>query len=327
MEQKSIPNIPIDQEIPLPVRGSWPKAVHIFDEESAWAIRAALAAERPLLLRGEPGTGKSQLARAAAEAMGRLFVTEVVHARSESQDLQWHFDAVGRLGDAQALGATDQSHKKLRRQLDQRNYLSPGALWWVFDWQSALLQHKRGGSQYNQPTPPENWKPEVGSVLLIDEIDKADADLPNGLLETLGNGGFSVPWLNQPIASQSEIPTPLVVITTNEERELPSAFVRRCLVLNLELPRQKNNFIELLVTRGKMHFKLRCHDDVYMEAAKQIWDDRQKAETQGVTPPGQAEYIDILRVLANLETDIKKQMELLNNIGRFALKKHPQEHS
>jgi hypothetical protein len=79
--------------------------VHRFDEESAWAVRAALAAQRPLLVRGEPGSGKSQLARAAAEALGRLFVAEVVHARSESQDLQWRFDALGRLGDAQAMGA------------------------------------------------------------------------------------------------------------------------------------------------------------------------------------------------------------------------------
>ena len=220
MQHKNIPEIPVDKEIPLPVRGSWPESVHLFDEESAWAIRAALAAERPLLLRGEPGTGKSQLARAAAEVMGRLFITEVVHARCESQDLQWHFDAVGRLGDAQALSVSQKSHKKLQRQLDQRNYLCPGALWWIFDWQSAMQQYKRSGSQYHQPIPPDHWKPEQGSVLLIDEIDKADADLPNGLLETLGNGGFSVPWLSQPVTSQKDIPTPLVVITTNEEREL-----------------------------------------------------------------------------------------------------------
>ncbi|MEE9355681.1 MAG: AAA family ATPase [Methylococcaceae bacterium] len=324
MEQSTIPEIPINKEIVLPVQGSWPESVHMFDEQSSWAIRSALAAQRPLLVRGDPGTGKSQLARAAAAVMGRLLVTEVVHARSESQELQWRFDAVGRLGDAQALGSTKLTQAEIRKELNHLKYLSPGALWWVFNWESAESQHKDSGSQFHQPIPPGEWAPDHGSVLLIDEIDKADADLPNGLLETLGNGAFSVPWLNQPVACQAEIPTPLVVITTNEERELPSAFVRRCLVLNLELPQQKNDFIETLVKRGKLHFKKRCHADVYTEAAEQIWNDRQTAETQGVTPPGQAEYIDILRVLANLQVDIDQQMDLLKKVGQFALKKYPQ---
>lgn len=188
-----------------------------------------------------------------------------------------------------------------------------------------MQQHLRAGGQYNQPAPLKKWTPEQGSVLLIDEIDKADADLPNGLLETLGNGAFSVPWLNEPVGCQPETPTPLVVITTNEERELPSAFVRRCLVLNLELPQQKNHFIDKLVERGKLHFKQRCHADVYLQAAEQIWNDRQQAEIQGVTPSGQAEYIDILRVLANLQADVDKQMDLLAKVGRYALRKYPSE--
>jgi hypothetical protein len=153
MNATTIPSIHLD-EIPLPQRGSWPATVHRFDETSAWAVRAALAAQRPLLVRGEPGSGKSQLARAAAEVLKRLFVAEVVHARSESQDLQWRFDALGRLGDAQAMGAGQHSPEEVRRRLDQRNYLSPGALWWVFNWQSAVAQHERGGGQTARPQPP-----------------------------------------------------------------------------------------------------------------------------------------------------------------------------
>ncbi|MEN8259211.1 MAG: MoxR family ATPase [Pseudomonadota bacterium] len=323
MNTSPIPEIPIGTETPLPARGSWPASVHVFDEPSAWAIRAALAAQRPLLVRGDPGTGKSQLARAAAEVLGRLFIAEVVHTRSESQDLQWRYDAVARLGDAQALGAIRQTHDEVRRQLDPRNYLSPGALWWVFDWDSALDQHECGGGQYTRPVPPKGWKPEKGSVLLIDEIDKADADLPNGLLETLGNGAFSVPWLEHALGTRPAIATPLVVITTNEERELPAAFVRRCLVLNLQLPERESEFLNLLVERGKVHFKNKCHPDVYREAAHQLWEDRQSAETQGVTPPGQAEYIDMLRVISTLQPDTEQQMSLIGKISGFALKKHP----
>ena len=325
MTTPAIPEIPVGPEIPLPPRGSWPPSVHVFDDRSAWAIRAALAAQRPLLVRGEPGVGKSQLARAAAEVLGRLFLSEVVHARSESQDLQWRYDAVARLGDAQALGAVPQTPEQVREQLDHRKYVSPGVLWWVFDWPSALDQHERGGTESGMPLTPDGWAPAKGSVLLIDEIDKAEADLPNGLLETLGNGAFGVPWRDLPVATQPGVPTPLVVITTNEERELPAAFVRRCLVLNLDLPEKREDFVSTLIERGRVHFKAKCHDDVYRKAAGQLWGDRQKAEDQGVSPPGQAEYIDLLRAVCVLEPDLNGQMALLAKVKEFALKKHPAE--
>lgn len=322
MNTSTIPNIQIDEPIAIPQSGSWPASVHVFDEQSVWAVRAALAAQRPLLVRGEPGVGKSQLARAAAEVLNRLFVAEVVHARSESQDLQWRYDAVGRLGDAQALGATRETPEHVREKLNHRNYLSPGALWWVFDWKTALQQRQRSGGLTGKPDEPAGWTPGKGAVLLIDEIDKAEADLPNGLLETLGNGAFSVPWLDQPVSARADVPTPLVVITTNEERELPAAFVRRCLVLNLSLPAKENEFIELLVLRGKYHFKVQCHDEVYHEAARQLWEDR-KAAADGLAKAGQAEYIDLLRVVAALEPRHDEQMGLLGKIRDFALKKNP----
>jgi MoxR-like ATPase len=322
MNATTIPEITLDS-IPLPQRGSWPASEHCFDAETVWAVRAALAAQRPLLVRGEPGSGKSQLARAAAEVLGRLFVAEVVHARSESQDLQWRFDALGRLGDAQAMGAGSHTPEEVRQRLAQRNYLSPGALWWVFDWQSALAQHKLGGQQSTRPQPPTGWIPENGSVLLIDEIDKAEADLPNGLLETLGNGAFTVPWLEQPVSAPPGTPTPLVVITTNEERELPAAFVRRCLVLNLQMPREQQPFIAKLIERGALHFGERCTAELYREAARQLWQDRQAAEDQGLQGPGQAEYIDLLRVVATLAPEPQKQSELLAKVRDFALRKHP----
>lgn len=119
----------------------------------------------------------------------------------------------------------------------------------------------------------------------------AEADLPNGLVEILGNGAFTVPWLPTPIGVMTGMPTPLVVITTNEERELPAAFVRRCLVLNLHLPKQREPFIDWLVGRGRLHFGEQCQAEVYVEAARQLWDDRQAAETQGPRPARRSTWI------------------------------------
>jgi MoxR-like ATPase len=322
-----------DKAMPLPRMGSWPATVHVFDERSVYAVQAALAAQRPLLVRGEPGTGKSQLARAAAHVLGRVFVSEVVHARTESQDLQWHFDAVGRLGEAQALGAMAAAagpKRAWRERLEPRCFLSPGALWWVFDWGSAERQYALGRKQMRRPVPPAGWTPERGSVLLIDEIDKAEPDLPNGLLETLGNGAFSVPYLDQAVGMAEGVPPPLVVITTNEERELPAAFVRRCLVLHLELPREEKALIDWLAARGESHFGSACSEAVRRAAAGQLWTDRREALDRGIPPPGQAEYLDILRALSDMTKDEstrreEKQLGLLEKIAEFALKKASRE--
>jgi MoxR-like ATPase len=126
---------PLSQPLSIPKLGSWPETRHVFDQASAYALAAAEAANRPLLVRGEPGTGKSQLARAAAVARDRLFLSVVVNARTECQDLQWQFDAVGRLGEAQTLAQL--SEPDVRQLLDPRHFLTPGPLWWVFDWNSA----------------------------------------------------------------------------------------------------------------------------------------------------------------------------------------------
>lgn len=309
-----------DNEIlDIPAIGSWPAAVHQFDKDSALAVRAALAAQRPLLIRGEPGVGKSQLARAAAHKLGWVLLSEVVHARSESQDLQWRYDAVGRLGDAQAIGAARMGMEKARAELAQTRYVSPGPLWWAFDWSSAQAQYLAAAKQYAPPALPSGQTRPAGCVLLIDEIDKAEAELPNGLLETLGNGGFAVPWLDHAVRSSADMPPPLVIITTNEERELPAAFVRRCLVLQLPQPDEAR-----LIERGKLHFGKACSDEVYAEAAQQLMADRGVHEKQGLPKPGQAEYLDLLRVLTQLwPGDYAAQLSSLNEICRFTFQKHP----
>lgn len=317
-----IPDLPVNTRIDLPPCGTWPESVHLFDEASADAVLAALAAERPLLVRGEPGAGKSQLARAAAQHLGRLFVSTVVHSRSEAQDLQWEYDAVARLGEAQVLASVP-SDMQPQERLNPRRYLIPGPLWWVFDWQSAQEQvEKYRLCQATPPVKPQDWQPELGSVLLIDEIDKAEADLPNSLLETLGNGAFPVPWLEAPVGLCPGVPPPLVVITTNQERELPAAFLRRCMVLELQLPSNPEDLVACLVKRGGEHFGEACTQKIRTLVAEQLVKDRAKARELGRPAPGQAEYLDILRALVQARgPDEAEQKKLFQRIARFALDK------
>ena len=166
----SIPGIDafLEKRISLVERGEIPEQYHVFDRESAQAIRAALASRRPLLVRGEPGVGKTQLAAAAAKVLKRPLVARVVDSRTESRDLLWTFDAVMRLADAQAassfLPARGRSEsgpgessaqqpsftkQDIRKALDVADYVRPGPLWWAFDWESALDQATR-----SETTPP-----------------------------------------------------------------------------------------------------------------------------------------------------------------------------
>jgi MoxR-like ATPase len=335
----------------LPAVGTWRKSVHVFDERTAQAIRAALASGRPLLVRGEPGTGKSQLARAAACVLKRKFLSHVVDAHTEVQDLWYRFDAVSRLGNAQVLSTRkNMSDQAVDAKLNAEKYLSPGILWWAFDWQSAG-QHS-GEHPFFMTDEADPGDEKNGVVLLLDEIDKADSELPNSLLETLDNGKFTVPWIKKTVGviDGEGNERPLVMITTNEDRQLPGAFVRRCMVLDLRLPQGEEDLTRFLKERAAFHFpddvsdeadcdksqplprddqgnlqsKSRFHHKVLDEAASQLFRDRQQANSLGVTPPGQAEYLDILRVLDELAPgDTDRQYQLLKSIKEFALKKYP----
>jgi MoxR-like ATPase len=323
-----------------------PEPVHVWDRREIAAVNAALAAKRPLLVRGEPGIGKSQLARAAAKSLGRTFVPCVVDSRTESRDLLWHYDAVARLADAQLMGALGEARRpsqsssraspRLRSsrssassRLAVRNYLQPRPLWWAFDWPNALAQAMKVGQK--PPSQADGGDPSKGCLVLIDEIDKAESDVPNGLLEALGSGSFAPPDMEKPVEAKGE--PPLVIITTNEERALPDAFIRRCLVLHLRLPEQRDELIAHLLARALAHFPQarfpQATDDLLRRAAELLVQDRETARREHWLPlPGQAEYLDLVRAVLGLDdeqglADGYAAATLLEQVSGFVLAKHP----
>jgi len=326
----SIPDYPTANDIDLPAQGTWPASIHRFDERGAAALRAAEACGRPLLIRGKPGVGKSHTARAAAAFAQRPFLSAVIDGRTEPSDLKWRFDAVGRLADAQVKepGAT---------LPDETSYLEPQSLWWAYAWDGAVAQQaatrraQRANAAASLPLPatrPERWQPQSDrAVLLIDEIDKADPDLPNALLEVLANQGFPVPYTGKMVACTDRT-RPLVVITTNEERELPNAFLRRCLVLTLELPTNADELTAYLVAMGERHEAFRQRHGrpgrclVKQQLADRLSLRREQASREGHYLPGTSEYLDLVAVLADLFPDDEAEQKLqLDKLDEFAFKK------
>ncbi|MCY3997273.1 MAG: MoxR family ATPase [Rhodobacter sp.] len=163
------------------------------------AVNAAVVLERPLLVKGEPGTGKTELARQVSGALGLQLIEWHVKSTTKAQQGLYEYDAVSRLRDSQ-LG--DQ------RVHDVRNYIKPGKL-----WQAFAADRK--------------------TVLLIDEIDKADIEFPNDLLQELDRMEFHVHETGETVTARQR---PIVIITSNNEKELPDAFLRRCFFHYIRFP-------------------------------------------------------------------------------------------
>lgn len=305
-------------------------AVHVFDELEIRAIEAALGAQRPLLLLGEPGVGKSQLARAAAEILGWNFCSLTVDAHTEARDLKWSEDLVARLAKAQILGAlrsVDDDAKDNAAWLsaslasvDMKNFVRPGPLWWAFDWESASKQAERANAPIMKNVGDAN--PKNRTVVLIDEIDKAQSELPNGLLEALGQREFTPTGYGEPVRAQDDN-WPLVILTSNEERRMPDAFIRRCVVHRIRMPETPDHIIAFLIDRGAKHFS-DLDQDTLKIAAEMTVADRQTCKDNRLFPlPGQAEYLDLLRAFVSDDTPADSSAsERLKSLQPFFLHKH-----
>ena len=174
-------------------------ADYVATEDLKVAVNAAVALERPLLIKGEPGTGKTVLAYEVAKAMNAPLLTWHIKSTTKAQQGLYEYDAVTRLRDSQ-LGD--------ERVKDVRNYIKKGKLWEAFE----------------APTRP---------VLLIDEIDKADIEFPNDLLREIDRMEFYCYETHEMIRAKHR---PLVFITSNNEKELPDAFLRRCFFHYIKFP-------------------------------------------------------------------------------------------
>lgn len=260
------------------------------------------------------------------------FLYQVVDERSERDDLMHYYDAVARLAEAQMSSLTAQKDDQWKQKLAERNFIRPGVLWWAFDCPSALERatdfHQHLGRTWEPPKAPPDWAPNAadracGPVVLIDEIDKADPSVPNGLLECLGNEGFHTAQLGEAIRLRNGAKPPLVIITTNEERELPAAFLRRCLVLHMVIPKDRDGAIGFLEERATGLMKeLNLSPAMCREVAECIVDDR--AEQRGrAALPGASEFLELLRALAaHAPGDKGRQADRLREIKKFVLQKH-----
>ena len=254
--------------------------VYVFTKpEIPLALDIAAATGRPLLVGGPTGSGKSSLARVAAEQRGWRFYEKTIMSLTQARDLLWEVDHLRRLNDA-------------NRQVldpDYTKYIKPGVLWWAMNHGSAVKQAAAYGPGCNDPNKGAKH---ARAVVLIDEIDKADPDVPNNLLVPLGSFHFQIDETGATIALDRKNP-PLTIITTNGERELPAAFLRRCIELRIDAPAR-----EPLLDIAMAHFP--GEKRARLDAVLKIIEEARPKDWTGPELPSPAEFIDNIRAVQRL---------------------------
>ncbi len=216
------------------------------------AVNAAVTLERPLLIKGEPGTGKTELAKQVALGLGMELIEWNIKSTTKAQQGLYEYDAVSRLRDSQ-LGE--------ERVHDVANYIRKGKLWQAFESDKRV-------------------------VLLIDEVDKADIEFPNDLLQELDKMAFHVYETGQTVSAHKR---PVVIITSNNEKELPDAFLRRCFFHYIRFPDEQT-----MRDIVKVHYP-NIKDGLLTTALTQFFDVREQPGLK--KKPSTSEVLDWLKLI------------------------------
>ena len=247
---------------------------YVATEDLTVAVNAAVLLERPLLIKGEPGKGKTELAKQVASALGLELIEWNIKSTTKAQQGLYEYDAVSRLRDSQ-LGD--------ERVRDVGNYIRKGKLWTAFEADQKV-------------------------VLLIDEIDKADIEFPNDLLQELDKMAFHVYETGETVAAKNR---PVVIITSNNEKELPDAFLRRCFFHYISFPDQ-----DTMRQIVKVHYP-DIKEQLLTTALTQFYEIR---EQQGLKKkPSTSEVLDWLKLL--LAEDLSPE-DLKQDAGNLLPKLH-----
>jgi MoxR-like ATPase len=294
----------------LPLGSDTDSPAYILDNDARLAVRMAWITKRPLLVVGEAGCGKTDLARAVATAWNVPLLPHVVHARTEAADLLYHFDAVARLADAQIYATLATQRTEKIDPLAAANYIRPGVLWWLIDHASALNLND-GREPARRFEAPKGISDDRGAVVLIDEIDKGTEEVTEGLLEVLDTQSFTVPWTGKKIQNLqgADHSRRLTVITSNGAREMPAPFLRRCIALSMTLPTDSDQLTKWLLKRAMAHQgKREYHVDALNAAAKVVVEHRRES---GAYQAGLAEFLYLLDAARDLAEHVEEQADLI----------------
>ncbi|MFP4338624.1 MAG: AAA family ATPase [Halothece sp.] len=296
---------------------------YIPSEELKEAVNLAIDLEMPLLLEGEPGSGKTELARSIAYEFGQKYLEGeqwsyypwYIKSDTRARDGLYTYDAIGRLRDAQLIGMASQqlqayfdpqeTETLIARLKDRKKYIVPESLGKAL--MSAEDRFLFGIEQSKKKDHP--------AILLIDEIDKADIDFPNDLLRELDRKSFTIPELNQNFR-----PTypPIIIITSNREKPLSKAFLRRCIYFELQFPDEERLF-EIVSQRfpqweDEQQDVVEAAIDRFMEVREVV------GERPGGKAPSTSEFLKFMKVLLNKPvseafTDIQELATRLPIVG------------
>ncbi|HAT50517.1 MAG: MoxR family ATPase [Nitrospirae bacterium] len=282
---------------------------YFFSQEIIFAINVAIATGRPLLVGGPTGCGKSAMAQAVAKVLKRRFCSFTITSHTKMDDLYYKIDMVRRLADAHV-----EKGDGMVNVSDLEKYIRPGPFWWAFDPTGAegIMSKSRGNN--NEPSSKtdvqickaqdiagKEVKNPEGTLILLDEMDKADPDLPNNLLRTLGNMEFHIPELGKTIEAPPSNPAvsfseefkkrPLIFLTTNDEQTFSEPFIRRCIRVNVKTPENQEEYKVI----ARLHFGGKNEIVPHKVAQAMIEKCKQRGDF-----PSIAEYLDAVRTVCRL---------------------------